>query len=299
MKLREAATERRGRWVLASLLTLAGTAVAVHAVPAWHSLMQFDRERIAGGEFWRLVTGHFAHWSWDHLLWDVVAFGLLSLLAVRLAPRRAFRMLAVAAPVIGGAIWWLAPEIRLYRGLSGLDAALFTLVAAGLLRRGRLSAVVGGFALALFLAKVGWEVSTGGALFVQAEGGGFVTVTLAHLVGAGVGFVFGILPAKRGPGLAQRAAETRKGLPSVSLRRPRGLPTTTLRRYLASVPALCTWLTSVINQMARTPSAIPRTMCSPDRHWPIRPRTIPMTEARASNAAAILGGTVDSGGGSG
>ncbi|MEM7050165.1 MAG: rhombosortase [Acidobacteriota bacterium] len=174
-------------------LALHGTAwiFVLQAIPAWADALQYDRRRIAAGEVWRLVTGHLAHWSWGHALWDGVAFALLVALALRLDRRRLPVVLLASAVAISLAVWFAEPGLRLYRGLSGIDAALFAFVAAALVRRGGRARLVGGIALLLLGAKIAWEMTTGGTLFVAAVDAGFVTVALAHWVGAAVGLAVG------------------------------------------------------------------------------------------------------------
>ena len=82
------------------------------------------------------------------------------------------------------------PELRVYRGLSGIDSALFTMALLGLLRKAhaeqsRVHVILFwsvGFA---FLAKLVFELTTGTAVFVDSLA--FRPVPLAHVVGGVVG----------------------------------------------------------------------------------------------------------------
>lgn len=181
---------RAESWVSALLL---GSPALVPALwPRAAGWLEYDRGRIAAGELWRGVTCHWTHWPgdhWpgDHLLWDLVVFVLLVALSWRFGRARTLGALASAAFLIPLALWLLAPELERYRGLSGLDSALFVLLAAGLIRRElvtgrrRTVALLGALLLA-FAAKVVLEAATGRALFVDASAA-FVPVPLAHLVG--------------------------------------------------------------------------------------------------------------------
>jgi hypothetical protein len=101
-----------------------------------------------------------------------------------------------AALLIPLGLWLLMPDLRTYRGLSGIDAALFTLLAVSLFqqacraRRWRWLTALGVLCLA-FVAKVGYEWGTGGAVFVDAQAAHMVPVPLAHGIGAIVGVVIG------------------------------------------------------------------------------------------------------------
>jgi hypothetical protein len=78
-------------------------------------------------------------------------------------------------------LWVAAPHLQTYRGLSGIDAALFMCLAATHLRpalRARHCgwvAALAGVCLA-FLAKVSYEVVTGATLFVNSQAGHMVPV---------------------------------------------------------------------------------------------------------------------------
>jgi rhomboid family GlyGly-CTERM serine protease len=170
-------------------LLLALPAVLLAFVPGLAERCELDRTAVAAGELWRIAACHWTHWSADHLRWDLATFlGLAA--ACELSPacgrRRLLAVVALATFTIPAAFWLAVPEMARYRGLSGIDSALFVLLAATLLRAnlpgrfGCLSAL-GGTALLLFLLKAGWETATGGALFAAA--GTFVPGPLAHLVG--------------------------------------------------------------------------------------------------------------------
>ena len=146
----------------------------------------YDRGRIAGGELWRLITGHWTHWTSQHLGWDVLAFAVLLPLCWIASRRRTCWTLASACVLIPAVIFAALPQLVEYRGLSGLDSALFVMLATTLLRRewnARAWPSTAVFAIALvgFAVKLGFELSTGQAVFVESNG--FVPVPLAHIVG--------------------------------------------------------------------------------------------------------------------
>jgi rhomboid family GlyGly-CTERM serine protease len=163
----------------------------VFCSPALTNVLQFDRAAIARGELWRLVTGHWTHWSPSHLAWDLAAFLALGIACVRRRPQATAWTLMVGSIAIGAAVWFGQPQFSTYRGMSGLDAALFGLLAVDLLMGTRLHAVRAGIAAILlcFLAKLDFEMMSGRAFFVDSAAAGFVPVPLAHAVGAAVGGV--------------------------------------------------------------------------------------------------------------
>lgn len=176
---------------------LSTVALAVWANPGADAALQFDRGEIGGGELWRLVTGHWAHWGADHLTWDLIVFAVFGALLERRSRRGFVVVVAGAALAISGALWFSAPQFQFYRGLSGLDSALFAAFFAQLLRdawrkRSTLESTVPVLALLGFVGKSAYELATGATLFVAASST-FTTVPLAHLVGAmaGVACVMG------------------------------------------------------------------------------------------------------------
>lgn len=176
--------------LLAECVTLVTLGVqCIHGLP---ELLQWQRH---GGVGWTWITSHLSHWSWNHLAWDLFAFGLLSLLCLRLSPARYGTCLLVAAVFIPMEVKVNQPLIESYRGLSGLDTALMGLVVAALWRQpvedlswgvSRWLAVFGGGS---FLAKTMYELTTGGTVFVASGNESFAPVISAHLVG----FVCGLL----------------------------------------------------------------------------------------------------------
>ncbi len=178
-------------------LGFSALAVAIHFVPALTTGLQFDRAAVADGQVWRFFTAHLTHFGADHLRWDVIAFAALGARVER-SSRTAFLVtLAVAAALITFGVWVAQPQFTTYRGLSGIDSALFGFVLAEVLIAGwrahhGFSIVVGGLALAGFAAKCAFELATGGTVFVDTAGA-FAPVPLAHLLGLCVGAGSGAL----------------------------------------------------------------------------------------------------------
>lgn len=174
-------------------VVLSFVALAVGAIPGADAALQFDRSAIVAHEWWRGMAGHWTHWNADHLVWDLMVFAVFGALLERRSRRAFSAVIAGAALSISAALWFAAPQFQFYRGLSGIDSALFAAFFALLLReawreRSLLQAAVPAFALLGFVGKSAYELATGGMLFV-APNGAFTAVPLAHLVGAAVGAV--------------------------------------------------------------------------------------------------------------
>jgi len=183
-------------------LLLALPALVAAISPTLATALQYDRGAVAAGEGWRLLSSHWVHWSPDHLLWDLGAFlGLGALCELR--DRRSYLVcLLVSVFAIGLGVHWFQPQLSLYRGLSGLDSALLVLLAVSLLMKRRGAGTIAqvaiarsgpALALVLFAAKVVFELNSGGAVFVKAEGLDIVVVPLAHVLGGLVGVLVAVV----------------------------------------------------------------------------------------------------------
>ncbi len=177
-------------------LAFAVLTVAIHFVPPLGNVLQFDRAAIAHGQVWRFLTAHLTHFGNDHLRWDLLVFVVLGAIAERISRRNFLITLSVSAAVIMLGVWLAQPQFTIYRGLSGIDSALYgfvitDLLAAGWRERHGFSLVVGGLALAGFSAKCAFELATGDTVFVET-GGAFAPVPLAHLLGLAVGTAVGV-----------------------------------------------------------------------------------------------------------
>jgi rhomboid family GlyGly-CTERM serine protease len=192
---------------------LAIVACAVWSFPPAPALLQYDRD--ASGASWlcRLFTCHATHWTGNHLGWDVAAFLVLGATCEQASRSRFAACLLLSAFLIPFSLYVLQPGLLLYRGLSGIDSALFVLLAVSLLRDRSFNLGTSGWfavavALAAFVAKGVFECATGRNVFVSAAG--FVPVPLAHLVGAVAGAVVGWVGPRR-RAVPKRGSESELG----------------------------------------------------------------------------------------
>ena len=199
---------RRGAARPWASLLLALSAVLLYLTPELTAWATFDRTAIAAGQLWRLITGHWTHWSGEHLGWDLLVFAVVGG-SLELRGRRGVFLICtvVSALLISGGVWVLRPGMVEYRGLSGIDCALVTLAAVDLLRQSirdrrrglslALTVLLGGY-----LSKVVFELATGQTLFVATGQGLFVPVPLAHALGGALGIALGLMtpagPVRRG-----------------------------------------------------------------------------------------------------
>jgi hypothetical protein len=136
-------------------------------------------------------------------LLDALALGVLGWLCERQDVGRFLVCVVSSAVLIPLTLWIAEPQMTTYRGLSGIDSALFAMLAARIISEAiadkdwyRLTMPV--FVAAGFVAKVGYELLTGVTLFVDSTAAGMTPVPLAHVVGGLVGLMFVLWPRIRG-----------------------------------------------------------------------------------------------------
>jgi rhomboid family GlyGly-CTERM serine protease len=180
-------------------LTIGLMAIVIASVPSAGEMLQFHRAEIAAGEIWRLASGHLTHWNVEHVQWDLLMFVVLGAACERRNPRRMWFCLIAAATSVSILIFCLFPSIEAYRGLSGIDTALFMLLAIDLMRdrqrqqSGMFGIVICGL-LVGFVAKTAYEAITGHAFFVDHNSAGFRLLVWDHIAASVVGVIiaFGI-----------------------------------------------------------------------------------------------------------
>jgi rhomboid family GlyGly-CTERM serine protease len=163
-------------------------------------LLQLQHPLQSVCEFWfadfavstvpQLLVCHLLHWSWDHFLWDAAVFVAAGVLCERRWRARFHAVLAASAVLIPLLVAVSHPELLCYRGLSGLDSALFALAAGRVFveeaaARRWLPMAAAGIAVAGQFVKIAMEVQAGETLFVNDMS--FTPVPLAHLTGALLG----------------------------------------------------------------------------------------------------------------
>jgi rhomboid family GlyGly-CTERM serine protease len=148
----------------------------------------YSREHIAGGEFWRLVTGHLVHFSTEHLVANLAAFAVLLVLAKRTSANERI-WLGLACPILLGiSLHLMRPELEAYGGLSGVLSAVFSFVAMQYAVGRGVIAWLFRSAILLFAVKLTIEF-TFGATIVGNFGNGIVVEPAAHALGACMGLI--------------------------------------------------------------------------------------------------------------
>jgi rhomboid family GlyGly-CTERM serine protease len=183
-----------GRRLPGVSLLLVAFALLASLLPGVADWLQYDRLAVSQGAFWRLLTSHFVHWSTDHLFWDVLVFGAVGWLCERDDRTSYLACVGLSALAISGSLAITLPQMQTYRGLSGIDSALFAMLAVRMGQRELADRNWIGLSLVCavavgFVAKLVFELATGGTLFVDSPAAGMVPVPLAHVVGGLVGVI--------------------------------------------------------------------------------------------------------------
>lgn len=112
---------------IAVSLTIAGLIVIFALFPdTFFPLLSLERDKVAQGEAWRLLTSNFVHFGWPHTLINLAAFGIFLFILIDVfAPLRFITLLIFCSLVVGTGIYYLNPEYKVYAGLSGVMHGLF------------------------------------------------------------------------------------------------------------------------------------------------------------------------------
>lgn len=156
-------------------------------------LLQFDRQQIASGEWWRLLTGQMIHYGVYHLLMNVAALALCGFVLLRQLDLLSYSILLLVCAVSVGVGLYFFSQLDFYAGISGV---LHGLIVAGLLIGVHETPAFNIFALVLVLGKLLHEQQPG---FDTSHALLPVPVAVdAHIYGAVAGLLFAaILLARR------------------------------------------------------------------------------------------------------
>jgi len=150
--------------LLCLLLALGGDTV--------RDALAYQREAVAAGQWWRLLSANFLHLGWYHLLLNLLGLWTLLLLCPEPLPAKAWllRLLVLGLAVTLG-VHVLAPQWRSYVGFSGILHGLFLL---GLLPQALRRDGIALAALACLAGKLAWEAFSGTPISDEQALGGRV-----------------------------------------------------------------------------------------------------------------------------
>ncbi len=198
MGLRQADSDDRERNISAPWMAVLVLAVISLAIAAFgddgRAGFAYDRAAISAGEYWRLLTGHVTHLSWQHLFYNFVGLSLITyLVAAELKAGELIMIWALALPTVSAGLWFYQPDLQWYVGLSGAQHGLLT---AGLVASiGRWG--IERWVVAIVVAgKLIYEQLFGALPFSEGASGDAVIVA-SHFYGAVSGCISGAAIAIR------------------------------------------------------------------------------------------------------
>lgn len=160
------------------------------ADPQASELLSYQRDLIAQGELWRLVTGHFCHLGAVHLGFNFLGMWLVFMLFPQTLNLKAGVVILLSSMLVCSAgLWFLTPQVESYVGLS---AALHGLIMGAAVIDFRKHVFTNSLLLLGVLAKVLWENSPYYSDTMSTLIGGQVLVQ-SHLFGAVSGAVAGLV----------------------------------------------------------------------------------------------------------
>ncbi len=143
--------------------------------------LRFDRQAIANGDFWRLISGHFVHLSPSHLALNIAGLLLIWHLIGSSLTWRHWLLVCIASLIgMNAGFWWLEPHLESYVGLSGL---LHGVLAAGIVSAAGSKQLEIWILGAALIAKLTYEQLVGPLPGSEETSGGTVIVA-AHAYGA-------------------------------------------------------------------------------------------------------------------
>lgn len=170
--------------------------VTAYAVPELSAFLIYDREAILAGEVWRLLSAHLVHFSTEHLVYDLLAFGIAGWI-IESRGYRFFELLCfLMALFISIALFIAEPQMSYYGGLSGVACGAIVYFALFGLRESTSWHVVCMMILLFMSARLVIEACTGNFLFVSSNTL-FMPMALSHIAGSLVALILFLLQASR------------------------------------------------------------------------------------------------------
>lgn len=185
----------RNAWVPMTLLFL--SFVIRLAGDEGIALFQYQRSAILEGEYWRAISGHLVHGTWQHWLLNAAGLSLLWAIFPRHLCNRSAALLSLGIALLTSiALLVLDPAVNWYLGMSAL---LHGLLAAWLVVDLLDGKRMAGLLLLLISLKLAYEQWLG-PLPGSMESTGLPVLVNAHLYGALSGGLFGALLFVKRPG---------------------------------------------------------------------------------------------------
>lgn len=156
--------------------------------------LEWSREGIAGGEYWRLLTGNWVHLGLNHLLLNLAGLLVTGLLFTRHPPLPIWISYLILSPLaISSGLLLAVPVLDWYRGFSGCLHGLLVFTALFNIETDtRWSSTI----LIFILLKLATEIFLYPAVGENPLIGGHVVVQ-SHWLGALTGLIAGLFALRK------------------------------------------------------------------------------------------------------
>lgn len=170
---------RAAYWQVPVMLIVVSVVIAAFG-DVGREYLKYDRPSIEAGQYWRLLSGHFAHLSNSHTLLNLAGLVVSWLLVGRnYSSRQWLIVLLISLCTISAGFWFIDTSLLWYVGLSGALHGLMIAGAVGGLKTLPTESVV---ICVLVASKLTYEQLIGPLPGSESTSGGSVVVN-AHLYG--------------------------------------------------------------------------------------------------------------------
>ncbi|PID73569.1 MAG: rhombosortase [Desulfobacterales bacterium] len=186
--------------ILASLLS--------SIFPELESAFIFDRSALIRGEFWRIFTCHFVHFSNTHLTYNLITFGIAGYVFEKKNYSYFFLLLLCLAFSISISLLTLKPNMRYYGGLSGVVCGVLYYCALMGIKETRPWQTIC-FLTVLFLPiKIAVEIYNSASVLPYFGNQSFIPMQTSHIAGCLAAVSFYFSAQKRDKDLASQLKQT-------------------------------------------------------------------------------------------
>ena len=176
-----------------SLILLSLTSLIFFTLGAVPESLYYNKEAISNGEIWRLVSAHIVHSDLEHLVWNLCALIILSLLIERESRSLLIAALLTGIVSINYYLWINAIGVINYAGFSGVLNTLLVIALFQQWQKKSHSIFMHYLPLIIYifsLLKIVFELFYQQMIFTQTS---WQAVPQVHLVGFIAGTILAVL----------------------------------------------------------------------------------------------------------
>lgn len=179
-----------------------GLSLILLALYAWQDALRYDRSFILQGEYWRLLSAHFVHLNFTHLVMNLVGWWIFLLMCGHLFSLKqiSFNIFTLALGISLGLLF-VRVDFQWYLGFSGILYGLFLIGSLHIAFREQLA--LGGLIFNMLIFKLGLDIYTDQAS-ASAQLIGAPVAIVAHVYGLIIGLMLSL------PILAKHSSFKRK-----------------------------------------------------------------------------------------